>query len=148
MPYVRGNLGVAVDGQPLYEELRLKTLDTAYDRPGSLVIRDTDDNHCKVAGAAAVNVIGYIAPVPSHDSDTDFATEAWLRIGHGPGVVVTLTLATGQTIVKGDLLGPAAHGMVLDAGANPDSDKIIGQAEESVTTSTLATAPIMVRLAK
>jgi hypothetical protein len=124
----------------------LKTVDTGHSIPGRLVVRDTDDSHVTIAGNDAVNVIGYIAPTPSHDSTVDFATENELRIEFGSGVIVPLTLATGQTIVKGDLLGPAAHGMVKDAGADPDSDKITGQAEESVTTSTLATAPILVRM--
>ena len=146
MPYVRGTQGVAVDGLPVYEELRLKTVTTNHTIPGRLVVRNTDDNHVVLAGDNAINTVGYIAPVPSHDSDTDFAAEDWLRIGHGPGVVVPLTAITGQTIVKGDLLTPAANGMVKSAGATPDYAKVVAKAEESVTTGTLASAPINARM--
>lgn len=146
MPYVRGNQGVAVAGFPIFEELRLKTVVTGHSIPGRLTIRDTDDNHVTLAGDDALNVLGYIADDPSHDSDTDFAAEAWLRIAHGPGVVVPLTLITGQTVTKGLLLNPAANGMVKLSAADPNPKLAIAMAEESVTTGTLTVLPIMVRL--
>jgi hypothetical protein len=146
MVYVRGTQGVAVDGLPVYEELRVKTVVATHTIPGRLVIRETDDNHFTLAGDNALNVLGYYAPTPSYDSDTVPVTEDWCRIGHGPGVVVPLTAITGMTIVKGDKLAPAATGMVKSAGTTPDFNKVVGIAEESVTTGTLASAPILVRM--
>lgn len=146
MTYVRGNQGVAVDGHPVYEELRVKTVVASHTLPGRLVIRDTDDGHFTLAGDGALNALGYIEPTPSYDSDTVPVTEDWCRIAHGPGVVVPLTAITGMTIVKGDKLSAAATGMVKSAGTTPDYNKVVGIAEESVTTGTLASAPILVRM--
>ena len=134
MPYpTSGSPGVAIAGHPLHEELRIKTIDTGYAKPGRLVMKDTDDDHCKVAGAGEVAVIGYLAPVPNHDSATDFAAEDWVRVGHGPGVVVPLVLAAGQTAVKGAVLYPAAHGALKTAPTA--TEPAVAKADQSVTTT-------------
>jgi predicted Zn-dependent protease len=141
-PYDRSNQGVVSAGKAHYKEARIKTIDTGYAIPGRLVIRDTDDEHVKVAGAGSAVVTGFLIPVPSHDSDTDFVTEAWVRIGRG-NCVVTLTLTTGQTAVEGADLYPAAHGALKTTATS--TERPIGKADESVTTSTLVEAPIRVR---
>jgi hypothetical protein len=143
MTYVKGTQGLAVAGEPVFEELHIKTIDTGYARPGRLVKRDTDDNHVQISGAGEAAVIGYIAPTPDHDTKTDYATEAWLRVGHGPGVVVPLMLATSQTAVKGALLYPAAHGGLKTTATATEA--AVAKAEQSVTTTT-AEAEINVRM--
>lgn len=148
MPFTTGRQGVPVAGgdHAIYEELRLKTVSVGHSRPGRLVIRNTDDNHVVLAGDDVANALGWIYPNPEKDADADFAAEDWLQIGHGPGVVVPLTLATGQAITKGDHLSPAANGMLKASGSDPDSRLDIAVAEQSVTTTTLASASINVRM--
>jgi len=147
MTYIAANQGVAIDGKPVYEELRVKTVVATHTLPGRLVIRDTDDGHFTLAGDNAVNVVGYIEPNPAKDSAVVPTTEDYCRIAHGPGVVVTLTAITGQTIVKGDALAPAATGMVKSySNTSPDPRLRVAMAESSVTTGTLASAPIVARM--
>jgi hypothetical protein len=142
--YARSGQGVisSIIGKVELTECRIKTIDTGYAIPGRLVMRDTDDQHCKVAGAGEPNVIGFLVPVPLKDADVDFTTEDWVRIGRG-NCVVTLTLTTGQTIVEGAPLYPAAHGALK--GTATSTEASVAKADESVTTSTLVEAPIRVR---
>jgi hypothetical protein len=145
--YKQGRQGVPLSRVPEFEfdELRIKTVVTSHSKPGRLVIRDTDDNHCTIAGDDALNVLGWLGQVGSHDDSTDFTTEDWVRIGHLQGTVVTLTLITGQTVTKGLLLNPAANGMVKLSAADPNPKLAICRAWESVTTGTLSSAPIIVK---
>jgi hypothetical protein len=146
MPYpTSGTQGLPIAGEPIVEELRIKTIDTGYAVPGRIVMRDTDDNHCKVAGAGEAAPIGVLMPVPKHDSDDDFTTEDWVRVGHGPGVVIPMMLTTGQTATKGAWLYPAAHGALKTTASSTEAP--VAKAETSVTTTTLAEAAIIVRLA-
>lgn len=145
MAYARSGQGV-ISSKSLdkveFKECRIKTIDTGYSIPGRLMMRDTDDQHCKVAGAGEANVTGFLVPTPLKDADVDFTTEDWVRIGRG-NCVVTLTLTTGQTIVEGAPLYPAAHGALKGTATSTESS--VAKADESVTTSTLAEAPIRVR---
>jgi len=141
--------GAILVGDPQTEELQIKTIDTGYARVGRLVMLDTDDAHCKVAGAGEARVIGYIQFESSNGKDSDangvdsdFTAEDPIRIGHGPAVVL-LYATTGQTIVKGDLLYPAAHGALKNSATSTES--AVAKAEKSVTTTTLAEDEILVR---
>jgi hypothetical protein len=125
------------------EELRIKTIDTGYARPGRLMMYDTDVNHCKVAGAGETAVLGWLYPKSTHDDDTDFTTEDVVDLAHGPGVVFWGYATTGQTIVKGVLLYPAAHGALKTTATG--SERAVAQAEKSVTTTTLAEQALLVR---
>lgn len=141
LPYQRANQGVVSAGHAHYEELKIKTIDTGYARAGRLVIRDTDDDHCKVAGAGSDVILGFLSPRGVENTSADYTTEDWVKVGKGP-VVVALTATTGQTIVKGQNLYPAAHGAVKNSATS--TERPIGKAAESVTTTTLAEAPINV----
>jgi len=140
-----GTLGHAVSGEPLWEDLRMKTIDTGYAKPGRLLMRDTDDDHCKVAGAGEAKVIGYLADLPKHNSDDDFRTEHWIRCASGRNHLVWLMATTGQTIVKGALLYPAAHGALKTTPTSTEA--AVAKAVQSLTTTTLAEAPILVECA-
>ena len=143
--YTHGNPGV-VAGNPgalQRRRSRIKTIDTGYAKVGRLVMRDTDDNHCKVAGAGEATCWGFIMP-PGDNSDltADFTTETEIVYGHGP-VLTTMYLTTGQTAVKGVDLYPAAHGALKTTATA--AERPVAKAEESVTTSTLAEDHILVR---
>lgn len=109
------------------------------------MIRDTDDDHCSIAGDNALDVLGWLGQVGSHDDEEDFATQDWVRVGHLPGTIVTLMLTTGQTVTKGLLLNPAAHGMVKLSASDPNPKLAVCRAWESVTTGTLTALPIIVK---
>jgi hypothetical protein len=145
--YKQGRQGYPLSRVPEFEfdELKIKTVVTGHTKEGRLVIRDTDDNHVTIAGNDALDVLGWLAPVGSHDDSTDFATEAWVRVGHVPGTIVTLTLITGQTVTKGLLLNPAANGMVKLSASDPNPKLAVCRAWESVTTGTLTALPIIVK---
>jgi hypothetical protein len=150
MPYVTPAEAGAVVTAPdsvIYEELRIKTIDTGYARPGAIVVRDTDDNHCKVATSGDTGLFGFIAKEPTLSTITDFTTEDWVRIGHGQGAVVALpfdhTGAGHAGVTKGDALYVGLHGKVTKA-AGTDITKIIGWAEETKTVDGL----LLTRLAK
>jgi len=136
--------GVEVtSGRVIIEELRIKTIDIGYARPGALVKRDTDDNHVQVAGSGETGIYGFIATDPTHDSDSDYATEDWVRIGHGPGAIVTLPFDhTAGSVTKGDPLYCGLHGKVVKGST--DITKVVAWAEATKSTSGL----LLVRLAK
>ena len=127
------------------EESRLKTVVTGHSIPGRLVVRDTDDNHVTIAGNDAADVQGWIVPSGTHDTDTDYASEECLKIGYTDGTIVPLTLITGQTVTKGQVLSPAANGMLKSSASDPNPKLAVCRAWESVTTGTLASAPILVK---
>jgi len=150
MPYVTPAEAGAVVTAPdsvKYEELRIKTIDTGYARPGAIVVRDTDDDHCKVAASGDAGLFGFIAKEPRLSTVTDFTTEDWVRIGHGHGAIVTLpfdhTAGGHAGVTKGDALYVADHGKVGKA-AGTDVTKIVGYAEETKLVDGL----LRVRLAK
>lgn len=143
--YTHGNPGVVAGNQGALQRrrTRIKTIDTGYAKVGRLVMRDTDDNHCKVAGAGEAACWGFIMP-PGDNSDLtlDFATETEIVYGHGP-VLVTMYLTTGQTAVKGADLYPGAHGALKTTATG--TERVVAKCEESVTTSTLVEALVLVR---
>jgi hypothetical protein len=145
MPYVTpGTPGVAVTpAKVIYEELRIKTIDAGYARPGAIVKRDTDDSHVQVAGSGDTGLIGFIAPDPAKDVTTDFSAEDHVRIGHGAGAVVALPFDhTAGSVTKGDPLYCGLHGKVVKGST--DVTKLVAWAEESKSASGLLRA----RLAK
>lgn len=146
MPYVvPAEAGAVVSGHVVYEELLIKTIDTGYARPGAIVVRDTDDNHCKVATSGDAGLFGFIAKEPRLSTVTDFTTEDNVRIGHGAGAVVALPWDNTLGVTKGDALYVGLHGKVFKA-AGTDITKIVGWAEKTKAQS--ATGLLLVRLAK
>jgi len=116
--------------------------------PGMLCIKGTADHQIKYAGAAAVNVLGVVDYDPRYKITDALLEGTSVRKLSGP-IVVVLTLAASQTINKGDKLIAAALGQVQAYPASPaagDEEKIIGKAEESVTTGAGETKSIMVEL--
>ena len=146
MPYVTGaEAGVEITAPNIvqYENLKIKTIDTGYARPGALVVYDTDNGHVKVADSGDAGLIGFIRKDPLLSSMTDFAAEDDVQIGHGPGAVVVLPFdATAGTVVKGNPLYVGDHGKVCKGST--DVTKIAGYAEETGSASGL----LRVRLAK
>jgi len=146
MPYVvPAEAGAVVAGRVEYEELRIKTIDTGYARPGAIVVRDTDDDHVKVGASGDAGIYGFIAKEPTLSVVTDFTTEAWVRVGHGHGAIVALPWDNTLAVTKGDALYVGAHGKVFKA-AGTDITKIVGWAEKSKAISTAGL--LLVRLAK
>jgi hypothetical protein len=112
-------------GQPEIEEMEVKT-ETLFG-PGRLVISDTTDYQCQVAGDNSALVLG-VADIPSDDKLTayyvpsaggalskTFAAGDQIRVLRGD-IVVKLVALSAQTIVVGTKVAPAAAGMVK-AGA-------------------------------
>jgi hypothetical protein len=144
MPFVRPENKVLVAGQPLVEELL--TEGTAV-KPRLLVAKGTGDNQVSPAGAGATNVLGAADYDARYNIDDAFPDAHPVRVLKG-NIIVVLILAASQTITKGQKLMAAANGEVqaFSPAAAGDSAKIIGYAEESVTTGVGETKPIMVRL--
>lgn len=136
---------VTAPSKLIVEELRIKTTDTGYARPGALVVRDTDDNHCKVCTSGDTGILGFILPKAGLDVTTDFTTEDVVSIGHGEGAIVALPWDNTLAVTKGDALYAGLHGKVFKA-AGTDVTKIVGYAEKSKAIST--TGLLLVRLAK
>lgn len=146
MPYVTpAEVGAVVTPtKVIYEELRIKTIDVGYSRPGILVKRDTDDSHVQALGSGEAGCIGFLAKDPKLSVTTDFTAEDWVRVGHGPGAVVALAFdVTVASVTKGDALYAGLHGKVVKAGGT-DITKIVGWAEASKAASGV----LLVRLAK
>lgn len=134
---------ILVAGTPRVQELEVKTVTEFC--PGKLVITDTNEWDCKVAGAAAANVLG-VADVPSDEKLTDYITESaagtvtetftakdQIRVLSGP-IRVMLMALSGETIEVGTRLIAAANGLVA-AGAT--AGQCIGYA---VTDPTLTSS--------
>jgi hypothetical protein len=146
MPYVTGSeAGVEITAPNIvqYENLKIKTIDTGYARPGAFVVYDTDHSHVKVASSGDAGLIGFIKKDPRLSSTTDFTTEDDVQIGHGHGAVVVLPFdVTAGTVTKGVALYVGNHGKVCKGST--DVTKIAGYAEETGSASGL----LRVRLAK
>jgi hypothetical protein len=145
--YVTGSeAGVEITSPGIvqWEELRIKTIDTGYARPGAFVVYDTDHYHIKVATSGDAGLIGFIRKDPRLSSTTDFTTEDVVQIGHQHGAVVVLPFdVTTGAVTKGAALYVGLHGKVTKA-AGTDVTKIAGYAEETGSASGL----LRVRLAK
>lgn len=165
--YIKPTNKILVAGTPLVQELKIKTVATMY--PGRLVQKDTTDSGIKVAvapaGKAFSKVIGILGYEQASDKykpatvDTIYKVNDFVPVLSG-GCVVVGSLASGNTVVKGDLLIPAAAGEVA---LMPDKDlnatfsdteaelelaqakSVIAVAEESVDASGGA-KDIMMRL--
>lgn len=149
MPLGKPTNKILVAGEPIVEECLAENTGASDDlKPGMLCIKGTEDHQVKYAGDAAVNVDGVVDYDPRYDITEALAEGTSVRKLSG-SIVVVLTLAESQTINKGDKLIAAALGQCQAYPASPaagDEEKIIGKAEESVTTGAGETKPIMVEL--
>lgn len=165
--YKKPSNKILVAGNPLVQELKIETATNMY--PGRTVIKGTNDDDIVVGTAPAgksfekiIGVLGYEQcrdPDKPADVDTIYAAGAWVPVLSGPCIVVG-RLASGESVVKGDLLIPAANG---ELALMPDKDlnatfadtevelelaqakSVIAVAEETVDASAAA-KDIMMRL--
>lgn len=144
MPFVKPTNKVLVGGNPIVEEL--ETEGTAV-KPRLLVVKGTGDHQVSPAGAGATNALGVVDRDKEYGIDDAFPDGHPVRVLKG-NIIVVLILAASQTITKGQKLMAAANGEVqaFSAAAAGDSAKIIGYAEETISTGVGETKPIMVRL--
>lgn len=144
MPFIRPTNKVLVAGNPIVDESLTEGTSI---KPRLLVVKGTGDHQVSLAGAGAANVLGAVDYDSRYKIDDAFPDAHSVRVLKG-NIVVVLILAASQTITKGQKLMAAANGEVqaFSAAAAGDSAKIIGYAEESVTTGVGETKPIMVRL--
>ena len=150
---------IVASGQPKIQYLYVETASEMY--PGRFVKKGTNDNDIDVCGAGgkSIGVLGYEQASKKYrptNKLTAYGAGDYAPVLTGPGVVVLLEVANGQTIVKGDKLVVAANGMVAlasaaappsgsepvlstsaqptMAGPMPTAGMIVAKAEESVTT--------------
>jgi hypothetical protein len=130
-------------GEPEIQELEVKTATNL--APGRLVIQDTNAWDVKVAGAAALLVLG-VADVMSDKKLTDMQTEIatgapletysagdQIRVLRGD-IVVKCLAVSGATIAVGTRLIAAANGMVT---AGTTAGAVIGYSLEAPTLTSL-----------
>jgi len=150
---------IVVQGTPKVQHLLVETATTMY--PGHLVQKGTAD-HQIIVGTAGADIIGVLGYEQCQKKDRP-ATRATIYTAvrapvlSGPGTVLMLKLADGETVTKGEKLVPTAGGEVVAAtAAAPPSGSVavvstsaqptmagslategipIAKAEESVTTS-------------
>lgn len=117
--YKKPSNKIIVAGEPLVQELKIETVANMY--PGRLVVKGTTDADIVVAGApvgkAFTKVIGVLGYEQAHDAvkpttvDTIYKILDFVPVLSG-SIVVVGSLKDGETVVKGDLLVPAANGEV------------------------------------
>jgi hypothetical protein len=111
---------IVVLGEPLVEELEIKTVATMY--PGRLVERDTNDSSVK-AGTAAGPVMGWLGYEQAHknyrpaDKTTIYKVNDEAPVLFGGHFVIIGSLQSGQNVTKGAKLVAAAAGELLAAAA-------------------------------
>jgi hypothetical protein len=145
MPYGKPVNKILVAGTPIIDECVAEGTNV---KPGLLVVKGTSDNQVVLAGAGALNVLGVIDVDSRYNMAEAFPDKHPVKVLKGP-IVAVLTLAASQTIAKGRRMQAAANGQVQAFPATPaagDIEKLVGYAEESVTTAAGETKPIMVRL--
>ena len=127
-------------GKAEYQEMEVETQDTI--APGRLLIKGTAQYQCKMAGAAAIDVIG-VADVMSDVKLTLMQTEIatgvpidyydakdQIRVIRGD-VIVKLLAKSGETIVVGTKVEAAANGMIQ---AQTTAYADVGYSVEDATT--------------
>lgn len=149
---IKPNNKIVAYGTPKIEiERNVGTATEMY--PGRVVIKGSTDYDVVVATANAVAPIGWLGYEtcnpnykPADTTSATYAVGDKVPVLGGGGFIIVGTLATSQTIVKGDQLVCAANGQLAkkDTAAATNDYPVVAIAEESVTT-TASTAPIMVR---
>ena len=131
-------------GEPEIQEMEVKTVTTF--GPGRLVIADTTEYQCKVAGASSLVVLG-VADVPSNQKLTAYYTPSaggaltktftandQIRVLRGD-IVVKVVCDSAATIVVGTRLIAAAEGMVT---AGDTAGMVVGYSLEDKTAEIAA----------
>lgn len=130
---------IIAGGKPLVQELKVETATNMY--PGRLVKKGTADDDIVVntAAGAALGWLGYEQTDPvfmPDDVDTIYAANAQAAVLFGGGFLITGSLASGQSVVKGDRLVAAASGELTIAVA---AIATTGSATASVVDATTPT---------
>ena len=112
--------GIVASGQPKAQHLYVETASEMY--PGRFVAKGTHDNEIAVCGAGgdAIGVLGYEHAAKKYRPTTKavaYQATDYAPVLTGPGVVLLLEVAAGQTITKGERLVVAANGKVAAASA-------------------------------
>ena len=131
------NNSILYAGQPEIQEMEVETVGEFC--PGKLVIVDTADYQCQVAGVDASDVLG-VADVPSDQKLTAYFTPSaggavtktftagdQIRVLRGD-IVVKVILLSGETITVGERLAAAANGMVKAITADGPAEDVVGYA--------------------
>jgi len=102
--------------------------------PGTLVIRDTNDNQVKEAGAKAHGIFGVIDVDPTHGMSDNYA------LGENIPILVPLNgsflmirIAANENVTQGDTMVSAADGLIAAhaVGAMGSQGDIVGQVWET-----------------
>jgi hypothetical protein len=137
--------GILYAGEPEIQEMEVLTPGALC--PGRLVIAETTEYQCTVAGVDSKLVLGvadvpsdkrvdyYYSPTAGGANTFNFTAADQIRVLRGD-VVVRVVGLSGQTIVVGTRLVPAANGMVK-AAAGTEADEIVGYSLE-IKTAELA----------
>jgi len=150
--YQKPTNAIVVAGTPMAQYLLVKAVATMY--AGRLVMKGSADDEVIVntGEGTAVGWLGYeqtqkgFRPATVDTIYTGYDSSPSVRIHaavlSGPGMVIVGSLAVSQTIVKGDMLVATTAGQLIKwtVGHTP-----VAIAEESVTTSSVASSDIMVR---
>jgi len=138
--FVKPNNSIVVDDngggrKPLIQGLNVEAAANMY--PGRLIMKGTNDNDAVVAGVGGLVTgwLGYEQADPNFmpaDVDTLYAVNDKAPVLYGTGFVLVASLATAQTIVKGDRLSAGAAGQVIKT-VSPAV--VVGVAMETVTTT-------------
>jgi len=144
---------IVVDGQNMHvQTMKVEAVATMY--AGRLVMKGTGDDDAIVntGEGTAIGWLGYEQMIKANrpatvdtiylGADSSPSVNVQAAVLSGPGMVIVGSLAVSQTIVKGDMLVATTAGQLIKwtAGHSP-----VAIAEESVTTSSVASSDIMVR---
>ncbi len=131
---------ILVAGNPMVMQQNVETATNMY--PGRLVIKGTNDDDITVCGVAGIATgwLGYEQQGIGMPDDVNsiYAAGAKAPVLYGGNFVIVASLATSQTIVKGDRLVAAASGMVQKAAALVASTGSATASAVDATTPTIA----------
>lgn len=117
--------------------------------PGIAVVYDTNDRSVKEAGVNG-DIIGFLGYEDTPEAfrpasrTTAYAVGDTVAVIHGQGGFVRSLLAISQTVVKGERMSIAADGYTTIATIG--THDVVGDAEESVTTTGDATGVLWISM--
>lgn len=102
--------------------------------PGTIVVRDTNDNEVMEAAGTELSVLGVIDVDPTHDMDDPYDVGENIPIlAPAPGAFLMLRMKANEDVTQGDIIIHAADGLVIKQilGALGVQVSPIGQVWES-----------------
>ena len=157
--YTKPTNAIVVAGSPMVQYLKVEAVANMY--PGRLVMKGSSDAEVVVNARTygddgrAIGWLGYeqtqkgYRPDTVNDiylgADSDPSVNVTAAVLSGPGTIIVGSLAVSQTVAKGDRLFDAAAGQLTKLSGEMISSGPVAIAEESVSTSSIASIDIMVR---